>query len=306
MTGAGRHYTVEELGEGVHAAIHRPGGFAICNSGIVGLNGGGLVFDTGLTIPSSQELRVLAERSLGRSPSLVANSHWHLDHSLGNQEFARLPIWGTRRTREVQLEMRDELSAELQRSSLEKTLLSLEARRESMSPGPPMEDLEFNILIHQALLSSAGRQELHPPSQTFETQLSLPGRKGAQLISFGSGHTEADAILHLSEEKLVFAGDLVCLGIEPSMGSGDPVHWLEVLERIEGLGAERIVPGHGPISAPERIQETRDYVSGVLEAARSPRGSPLPPSIRRWEGSVSLEYNLSFAREWVATHERAD
>lgn len=300
-----RHYAVESVRDGIHAAIHQPHGYAICNSTIVDLDEGRLVFDTGLTVDSSRELRSIAEAALGRPPSLLANSHWHLDHSLGNQEFAGIPTWSTRRTREIMLEMREELARELQRVALEKSIEQLEGRRDRMPPGPPLDDLEFNLLIMRGLLSSEGRQELRPPDQTFETRLDLPGRRRARLLSFGSGHTAADAVLYLPEERVLATGDLVCLGIQPSLGSGDPVHWLAVLDQLEQLGAERIIPGHGPVSKPERIQETRDYVSGVLDAARAPTGSPLPAPIRRWEGSVSLEENLAFARGWVAAHEGA-
>lgn len=303
MAGPRTHYEVHELAEGVSAAIHRPNGFGVCNSGIVDLGDGGLVFDTGLTVSSARELHAIAQTSLGRAPSLVANSHWHLDHSLGNQEFPRLPIWGTRRNREVVLEMRGDLERELRREELEKSLADLEARRPGMPPGPPTVDLELIVLIHRALLSCVGEQELRPPTETFENRVDLPGDRKARLQCFGSGHTAADAVLFLPHERLLFAGDLVCRGIEPSMGSGDPAHWLVVLDELERLGIERLVPGHGPVSGPEGIQETRDYVSGVLDAARSARTASLPAPLRPWEGSVSLEENLKFARQWVAVHE---
>lgn len=300
MSTAHEHYVVEELADGVHAALHKPGGAAICNSGIVDLGGGGLVFDTGLTRRSARELVAVATERLGRAPSVAANSHWHLDHSLGNSEFASRPIWGTRRTREILLEMHDTLSRELRRDALERDLKALESRRAGMRAGPPLDDLEFTILIQRSLLEDANRTDFPPPTETFESRVDLPGSRRAQLVTFGSGHTEADALLYLPREKVVFAGDLVCLGIEPSMGSGDPEHWLTVLDQVEAIGAERVVPGHGPVSPIASLQETREYVSGVMEAARNPKGTPLPAAIRKWEGSVSLESNLEFARSRVA------
>lgn len=172
-----------------------------------------------------------------------------------------------------------------------------------MPPGPPTVDLEMNLLLVRALLDAEAPPVLHPPDRTFETRVALPGTRGAELRSFGSGHTEADAILHLPAERVVFTGDLVCLGIEPSLGSGDPVHWLTVLDELEALRPERIVPGHGPVSGPDRIGETREYLAGVLEAARAPPGAPVPSAIRKWDGSVGLEENLAFTRQWVASHE---
>ena len=303
MASSWTNYAVEKVQDGVYAALHRRNGLGICNSGIVALGTGVLVFDTGCSIDSSHELWKVAEDAIGQPPTLAANSHWHLDHSLGNAQFSRVPIWGSRRTREILLEMGDRLTQELQKSELEKSLRELEARREGMAKGFPMRDLEFTIEFVKALLSSAGRHQLRPPDQTFDSRITLPGSRKAQLVSFGSGHTEADAFLYLPDERTIFAGDLVCLGIQPSMGSGDPAHWLTVLDQIDKLGIERVVPGHGPVSGPDRIQETREYVSGILEAARASTGAPLPAAIRHWEGSVSLEDNLTFARGWVAAHE---
>ena len=162
------------------------------------------------------------------------------------------------------------------------------------------DDLEFILQINRALLSSAGRVRFAPPDHTFETRLALPGSRGAELVSFGSGHTEADAILHLPRDRVVFAGDLVVLGVQPSLGSGDPERWLGVLDQIERLGAERIVPGHGPVTTPAGMQEIRDYVGGVLEAAGASPQATLPAALRRWESSLSLEENLKFTRGWIA------
>jgi cyclase len=297
-----RHYTFEDLGNDIHAAIARPDGYAVCNSGVVDLGDAGLVFDTGLTPDSAKDLRSASERILGRPPSIAVNSHKHLDHTLGNSEFPAIPIWGTRRTREIMLETHDQLMAELEREQLEKDVRELESRRAALRSDVARKDLEFILQINRALLASVGRLKVVAPDQTFDTRLSLPGTRRAELISFGSGHTEADAIMVLPQEKVVLAGDLVVVGVQPSLGSGDPEHWLTVLDEIERLSAEHIVPGHGPVTTAEGIDETRQYLTGILEAVAAPVVTTLPAALRPWEGSVSLEENLKVARHWVAAH----
>lgn len=295
-----RHYSFEAVVDGAYAAVARRDGWGICNSGLVDLGGESLVFDTSLTPTAARDLRTAVAGIFGRGPSLAANSHWHLDHSLGNQEFPSVPIWGTRRTREILLEMTDALMAELSREKVEKDIGELEQRRDGLGSQEAREDLEFLIQINRAIAAEAGNLRIAAPNQTFETRVTLPGERGAELVSFGSGHTEADSILFLPHEKVIFAGDLVVVGLQPSMGSGDPDHWLVVLDEIDRLGAERIVPGHGPVVGAEGTHEIRGYVSGVLEAADAPIGATLPAAIRRWEGTLSLDENLTFARARVA------
>ena len=299
---ASRHYRFESLGDGIHAAIARPDGFAICNSGVTDLGDGGLVFDSGMTPDSARDLNDHATQLLGRPPSLAVSSHRHLDHILGNSEFAHLPIWGTRQTREIVLETADQMLAEVRREQIEKDIAEIEGRRDEMRTDAGREDLEFILQINRAALACAGRFKIVAPDHTFETRMALPGRREAELMSLGSGHTEADAFLFLPREKVLFAGDLVVVGVQPSMGNGDPEHWVDELDQIVRMAPERVVPGHGPVTTADGIQETRAYLSGVLEAARATRGAPLPAALRRWEGSLSLESNLAFARGWVETH----
>ncbi len=293
------HYTYVDLGDDILVAVARLDGGGICNSGLVGLEPGGMVFDSGLTTRAARDLREAFELRFHRSPSLVANSHRHMDHILGNGAFAGLPIWGTRRTREILLERFDALSAELRREQLENDIRELEAQRSEARTDPARADFDLFIQITRALLNSAEEARIIPPDQTFESHLPLVGRAGAELRSFGSGHTEADAVLFLSRERVLCTGDLALVGVQPSMGSGHPRHWLEVLDELDRLGAERIVPGHGPVAGPEAIDETRRYVTAVLEAAEAPATRPLPGPLRPWEGSLSLRENLRFVRDWL-------
>ncbi len=294
-----RHQLVE-LVDGVWAAIAGPTGDAISNSGVAELGGGVALFDSNLTPRSASELTDRIVGTMGRPPALLVNSHWHLDHTLGNSAFPRVPIWSTRRTREIVLEMRGQLEAEVERAALEKATRELEARRPSLATEGAREDLEWWLRIHRGLLDSAGELKIVPADRTFESRLELPGGRGAELASFGRGHTDADAVLRLPRDGVLFAGDLVVAGVQPSLGSGDPEHWLVVLDELERLRPEAIVPGHGPVLTVDGFAEIRGYLEGVLRAAASPAGAPLPNSLTRWDGSLSLEENLAFARRWLA------
>jgi glyoxylase-like metal-dependent hydrolase (beta-lactamase superfamily II) len=96
------HFRIEKLADGVYAAIHKDGGGAICNAGIVGLGDRTLVFDVFLTPQAARDLKVAAELLTRKPVTLVVNSHCHNDHIWGNQVFtAQADILSTVTTAEM-------------------------------------------------------------------------------------------------------------------------------------------------------------------------------------------------------------
>ena len=65
----------------------------------------------------------------------------------------------------------------------------------------------------------------------------------------------------------MFGGDIVMKHCTPSLVGGGLQRYLEVLGRLRELGAERIVPGHGPICGVEALDEIERYVRFVGQLA---------------------------------------
>ncbi len=295
------HYAFEALADGVHAGRARPEGTALSNTGIIDLGGSTLVFDTSLTLHSARDIRMASLALTHRPPTLSANSHWHLDHILGNQLFADRPIYATQRTIEIVLEKRAELQSELTREKLEADIQELEGQRRAASTDAGRAVYDAALRLNRTLLSEAPELKLTPPSTGFDRALKLPGEHGASLLSFGSGHTESDAILFLAKDRILFAGDLVVAETHPNLMSGDPEHWLTVLERIEGLRPERIVTGHGPVSSAETLGVMRDYLTTVLELAREPGDPAIPSRFSRWTEPDQFKGNIAYVRSRSST-----
>jgi cyclase len=291
-------YQFEELAPGIVGAVARAEGTALSNGGIVNLGGATLVFDTGLTLRAARDLHAAAERLTGRPPAFAANSHWHLDHLLGNQLFAAHPIHATRRTVEILLEKRVELEGELTPAKLEAELRELEGEARGHADPTPSERAEYELAvrINRTLRDEAPELRLTIPSKPFDSELRLPGERNARLVTFGSGHTESDAVLELPDERIVFAGDLVVAGHHPNLLSGDPRHWLVVLDEIERLAPERVVTGHGPVGTRETIAEMRDYLSMILREAENTGSARLPDRFARWSGRSQFDRNVAFVR----------
>lgn len=96
-----RYFRLEQLADGVYAAIVVPGTGAWGNAGIVELGDSTLVFDAFFTPQAARDLRAAAERLTDRPVACVVNSHHHWDHVNGNQVFAGADIIATSRTREL-------------------------------------------------------------------------------------------------------------------------------------------------------------------------------------------------------------
>lgn len=291
------HYRFHTVEEGVTAALSRPDGGALSNSGIVDTGKGVLVFDTSLNLRAAADLVAAAVSETGRAPSMAANSHWHLDHTLGNQVFSSLPIFGTRETRRILIDREGELMAEAKPAALRKDIRKFGRLARQARTASDRRYLQSVVRLNRFLLSVAPEIRLTPPNRTFESRVVLPGSRKAELLCFGSGHTASDAILHLPREKIVFAGDLVVVGTHPNLTSGNPEHWLSVLAKIERLRPERIVPGHGPVSPPGVIRDVGDYLSSVLELAQGPEKPEIPARFRKWTEHGMFEENLKFLKE---------
>lgn len=291
------HYEFAQIGEGVTFARATRAGGALSNSGLIDLDGGTLVFDTALTPFAAEDLARASLEQTGRRPTVAANSHWHLDHLLGNQVFEGIPTYSTARTRSILEEKREALSNEIRLDTMEADVRKLEAMLAAATSPEGRASLTEALDLNRWVLRATPDLRLTLPSRTFEGRLRLPGPRPAELICLGSGHTESDAILSLPDDGIVFAGDLIVVGTHPNLTSGDPEHWLDVLRGIRDLHPERIVPGHGPLGSPEAIDAIEDYLRVLLAY---PDGGtevpPIPARFRDWGMNGQFEENVKFLR----------
>lgn len=155
----------------------------------------------------------------------------------------------------------------------------------------------------RTLLSETFDLRFTPPTEAFQGELALPGERRARLLTFGSGHTESDAVLFLAQDRVLFAGDLVVVGRPPNLCSGNPERWLEVLGRLEALRPERIVPGHGPMGTAGALDEMREYLSTLLSLAEEGKEAAVPLRFRARDSGDSGQFseNMKFLRTRATT-----
>lgn len=205
----------------------------ISNAGFVITPGGVVVVDA-LGSPALAR-RLLAEiRKLTPLPvTHVVATHFHADHVYGLQAFkaAGAKVIAHRGAREY-------LASDTAR-------LRLEASRTELAPWI---DGDTRLVTPDEWLD--GPREL------------VVGGVSLQLVPAGPAHTPEDLLVWLPHEKVLFAGDLVFRGRVPFVGQADSRRWVAALDQVLALGAEVIVPGHGPLSREARrdLQLTRDYL----------------------------------------------
>src|SRR5216684_2447658 len=81
-------FQLVKVADGVYAAIAKPGGLASGNAGFVIGDEGVLIFDTFFTPAAIEELVAAIEVQTKLPIKYAVNSHYHLDHTGGNQVLA--------------------------------------------------------------------------------------------------------------------------------------------------------------------------------------------------------------------------
>ena len=91
-----------------------------------------------------------------------------------------------------------------------------------------------------------------PPRITFSHEATVRlGGKEVRAIHFGRGHTNGDAVVLFPAHRVLHTGDLFVGGppfVDYANG-GSGVEWPDTIAQALKLDFDRVIPGHGPVSA---------------------------------------------------------
>jgi len=225
---------VEEVSEGVHAYIQPDGTWWINNTGfLVGAKGVISVDACSTERRTRAYLAAIADVTNQPIRTLV-NTHHHGDHTFGNFLFPGATIVGHEATR----------------SSVMQWGMPFDA--------PVWTPVEWGAI------------ELAPPFLTYQDGVTVwVDELRCEVTHVGTAaHTTNDSIVWLPERKVLFSGDVLFKGGTPFLVQGSLAGAIKVLEEVvKPLGAETIVPGHGPVCGPEVIDEVLSYLYFVRQTA---------------------------------------
>ncbi|MEJ2112555.1 MAG: MBL fold metallo-hydrolase [Flavobacteriaceae bacterium] len=309
ITFTSSNFELLELSEGVYACIHKFGGTAICNAGIIDNGTETIIFDSFLSPDAAEELKKIVD-TFNLSPiKYVINSHSHNDHIRGNQVFGDgVKIISTTKTAELikkwePMDIADEKEyAHLEFAHYDSLYNNFSGDKTSR---------EFQKILmwrpyYKTLDESHEKVVTTPPNTFFEDSMSLDGSAfPVKLISLGPGHTESDVVLHLPQQNIVFTGDLVFNVCHPYMGNGN-INGLKIwLDHISSLNPETVIPGHGDLGDSATILDMKSYVSNLETIADSLHQAKanataayhvnIPEKYKHWWFDMFFPPNVRFA-----------
>lgn len=243
---------LHDLGGGIYAYLQPDGSWGWSNAGLVVDGGHALLIDTLFDLPLTSEMlgAMRAETPAASSIETVVITHSNGDHCFGNELVQGAEIIASKACAAEMSEMPPELLAGL------------------VDAAPEMGE------IGEYIARSFGAFQFHGitltmPTRTFTGRLDIEvGRKKLSLIEVGPAHTTGDIIVHLPAVDVVFASDILFIGGTPIMWAGPVANFIGALDRILGLKAKTIVPGHGPITDDRGVESVRGYFDYIRDEAR--------------------------------------
>ena len=117
-----------------------------------------------------------------------------------------------------------------------------------------------------------------PPTLLVDGTIKLDlGSRTLTLRAWPTAHSDNDLTVLDEQTKTLFAGDLVFLTHTPVL-DGSIRGWLRVIDELSTLPAQRVIPGHGPVSEwPAALADQRRYLETLASDVRVlvARGEPI-------------------------------
>ncbi|QBR91644.1 MBL fold metallo-hydrolase [Nocardioides euryhalodurans] len=213
------------------------------NVTLVGGERGLLLVDTHGSAAAAREV-VADVRRLGAGEVVgVVNTHWHFDHTFGNE--AVRGAYGP-----VPVTAHEDAADELARRGEEVR------QRYADSPDDPHRDdvLATTVVVPDDTFSSAKVLDL--------------GDRAVELVHPGRGHTAGDLVVRVPDVDVVLAGDQVEESAPPAYGSDCfPLAWPHSLDTVLGLltSGSVVVPGHGAPVDRAFVEQQRNEIGLVAQ-----------------------------------------
>ncbi|MBJ8107952.1 MULTISPECIES: MBL fold metallo-hydrolase [Bacillus cereus group] len=299
---ASSYFSIEKLSEGIYAAIAKKGEGAMGNAGFIDLGNGVLIFDTFTTPKAAKDLRKVAEEITQKEIKYVFNSHYHGDHTFGNQIFEDVIIISTSITRD--LHAQKNIIQDLNKEQIDMQLYLNQLEQKMITESDPvlLASLDNQFKEMSKVNESLSELRIVLPNLTFEDKLVIHGTcRTVELYCYGGGHTPSDAFLYLPQESIAFMGDLVLENLHPPIFSSQ--QFIDNLSKVDEMDIQKIVPGHGNLVTKDQIKIMLQYLEhlNIKVASSLEKREALdqllltntPKAYANWSGVDGYKRNLT-------------
>jgi cyclase len=243
---------LHEVGNGLYAYLMPDGGWGWSNAGLIVDGDQTLLVDTLFDLPLTHDMLKVMRDAVPASERIgkLVNTHANADHT-----------WGTQLVKEAEI-IASKGCAEEFDHFLPETLLELMGQTKETGVLGEFLEYCFSAFDFNGI-------ELTPPTTVFEDHLAVKvGDKAVDLYNVGPAHTRGDLLVHIPEDNLLYAGDILFVGGHPVIWDGPVDNWKKACDKILELNPDVVVPGHGPVSGQDEVRRFKAYLEELEHEVR--------------------------------------
>ena len=267
----------------------------VANMAVLRTDDGLVVVDSLISPLHARRARaVIAEHFPHQSIRYLINTHYHLDHNFGNQEFPEATVVAHAKNVERFGDTLDFAETAMRAPT------ELDRLLEEVTTTEDLGAQQFDqIRLWQKRLARYSGFQARTADVRLEgsAMLSLGG-KDIQLLHLGPGHTDGDLVVLFEQDRVLVTGDLVFHRIVPVIdpdGGCDIKGWLAALAELSDLeGVLHVVPGHGEPGGREMLMEQSSYLHDLWQAVTSAHSEGL--TVEEAAATITLARYDSYER----------
>lgn len=244
----GPAFTFNTISEGVYHAVGTGSLVVMSNATIIEGDRDVLVVDSHVSPGGAWALREELKAITPKPIRWVVNSHYHFDHSHGNQIYGpEVEIIGHEFARQQILAGKSIDSPALQFfvGGVPAAIKGLEGRLAAAKDDKERATIQEQLAIQRNHLEGTNAVKPTAPTMTLDHTMTLHrGSREIRLLFLGRGHTAGDVVVHLPKERIVATGDLLVEGTS-YMGDAFFTEWIQTIEALKQLDFDTVLPGHG-------------------------------------------------------------